>query len=164
MLPAARHPRSSRAHHPLGVPSLLNGLLEPGRLLRGASSLEPANGDARLLAQRRAAGSRPEARVGPQTIPCADEVVHVARDLSRVDTVGVAGLDRQTLIEHIRSGCHYSPGIVLVRSDLRFVAVAGERKSSQADHYRKRAEATEGGEAVQDLAALFIRPFHPITE
>lgn len=164
MVLAARHPCSSRAHYPPGVPSVLHGLLESGRLLRGASRLEPANGDPRLLAQGRAAGLRPEARVGPQAIPGAHEVVHVARDLFRVDAVGVTGLNRQALIEHIRSGCHDSPGIALIRSDLRLVAVAGERKPSQADNYRKRADATKGGEAVQHLAALFIRPFHLITD
>jgi hypothetical protein len=164
MLPAARHPSSSRAHDPPGVPSLLHGLLEPGGLLRSASLLEPANGDLRLPAQGRAAGSRPEARVGTETIPGADEVVHVALDLSRVDTVGVSGLDRQALIEHIRDGGDDPGGIALIRSHLRFVAVAGQRKYRRADDNRKRADTTKGGEAVQHLAALFIRPFHRITD
>lgn len=180
MVLAARHPGSSRAYRPRGTTSLLHGTLEPGRLLRSAPLLEPADGHPRLLAQGRPTGGCAEARVRAQTIPGAYQVVDIPLDLPRLDTVGVPGLDCKALVDDIRDRGHDPRGIAAIGSHLRLVAVAGQGEPSQADDHCTRAEPdeshaagqfigltvlpkTEGDEAVPYTAAWFIRPFHCIT-
>jgi hypothetical protein len=163
----AARPREFRREAAASPDLALHCILEPVRLPRRTASLELAEREPRLLAQRARAACRTEARVGKKAVPCIDEEVDIALDQAGVDPVEVGCLDRPALMYDVGDHGHEAINIALARIYPPLVTVTSHdetgarygrrephRRGTLAPHDRTICERRR---AVHDVAAHFKR-------